>query len=120
MNFFKRPTIIESPLGINNKIRTFSKIICLFSFLILLACSSEEVEKKEYNVLFLVSDDMNDWIGCLEGHPDAITPNIDRLAKRSMLFQNAYCPAPICNPTLKSLVSILSTSLTSRSESIIY
>ena len=32
------------------------------------------------NVLFIAVDDLNDWIGCLGGHPDVKTPNIDRLA----------------------------------------
>jgi arylsulfatase A-like enzyme len=49
------------------------------------------------NVLMIVVDDMNDWVGCLGGHPDAKTPNIDRLAKRGMLFANAHCAAPVCN-----------------------
>lgn len=49
------------------------------------------------NVLMIVVDDMNDWIGCLDGHPDVQTPNIDRLAKRGMLFVNAHCAAPVCN-----------------------
>ena len=64
------------------------------------------------NILFLVSDDMNDWIGCLGGHPDAITPNIDRLAQRSMLFEQAHCSAPICNPSRASLMSGLNPSTT--------
>ena len=57
------------------------------------------------NVLFIAVDDLNDWIGCLEGHPDAITPNLDRLAKRSTLFTNAHCQAPICGPSRVSLLS---------------
>ena len=32
------------------------------------------------NELFIVIDDLNDWLGCFGGHPQAITPNIDRLA----------------------------------------
>jgi len=32
------------------------------------------------NVLFMAIDDLNDWIGCLGGHPDVKTPNLDRLA----------------------------------------
>ena len=32
------------------------------------------------NVLFIAIDDLNDWIGCLGGHPDVKTPNLDRLA----------------------------------------
>jgi arylsulfatase A-like enzyme len=44
-------------------------------------------------------DDLNDWIGCLKGHPQTITPNLDRLAKSSVLFTNAHCAAPACNPS---------------------
>ncbi|MEM9367112.1 MAG: sulfatase-like hydrolase/transferase [Planctomycetota bacterium] len=49
------------------------------------------------NVLMIVVDDMNDWVGCLGGHPDVQTPNIDRLAARGTLFSNAHCAAPVCN-----------------------
>ncbi|NOX98131.1 MAG: sulfatase [Verrucomicrobia bacterium] len=57
------------------------------------------------NVLFIVIDDLNDWIGCLEGHPDAKTPNIDQLAKQGVLFTNAHCTAPLCNPSRTSVFS---------------
>ncbi|MBC8347155.1 MAG: sulfatase-like hydrolase/transferase, partial [Verrucomicrobia bacterium] len=50
------------------------------------------------NVLLLTIDDLNDWVGCLGGHAQASTPNLDRLAKRGMLFTNAHCQAPIGNP----------------------
>ncbi len=52
-----------------------------------------------FNVLMIVVDDMNDWVGCLGGHPQAHTPNIDRLAARGVLFTNAHCSAPVCNPS---------------------
>lgn len=48
------------------------------------------------NVLFIAVDDLNDWIGCMKGHPQAHTPNIDRLAQRGILFTNAHCAAPVC------------------------
>lgn len=51
------------------------------------------------NVLFISIDDLNDWIGCLNGHPQALTPNMDRLAKRGVLFRNAHCASPACNPS---------------------
>lgn len=51
------------------------------------------------NVLFIAVDDLNDWIGCLGGHPQSITPNFDRLAASSVLFTNAHCAAPACNPS---------------------
>lgn len=50
------------------------------------------------NVLFISVDDLNDWIGCLGGHPQTRTPNLDRLAASGVLFTNAHCPAPACNP----------------------
>ena len=49
-------------------------------------------------MLFIAMDDLNDWIGCLGGHPQTITPNLDRLAASGVLFTNAHCPAPACNP----------------------
>ncbi|MEA3365026.1 MAG: sulfatase [Candidatus Hydrogenedentes bacterium] len=64
------------------------------------------------NVLFIAIDDLNDWIGCLGGHPSALTPNIDRLAKRGVLFSNAHCQAPICGPSRASLMSGLRPSTT--------
>ena len=49
------------------------------------------------NVLFIAVDDLNDWAGVLGGHPQARTPNMDRLSKRGLLFTKAYCSAPGCN-----------------------
>src|SRR5688572_5621883 len=43
------------------------------------------------NVLFIAVDDLNDWIGCLGGHPQAKTPNIDALAAWGVNFARAYC-----------------------------
>ncbi len=60
---------------------------------------------KHYNVLFIAIDDLNDWVGCLGGHPDAKTPNLDRLAKKGLLFTSAHCSAPVCNPSRASLMT---------------
>ena len=57
------------------------------------------------NVLFLILDDLNDWVGCLEGHPDARTPNIDGLAERGVLFTNAQCTSPICGPSRAAVLT---------------
>jgi choline-sulfatase len=64
------------------------------------------------NVLFIAVDDLNDWVGCLRGHPQARTPNIDRLARRGTLFTNAHCQAPLCNPSRSSLLTGLRPSST--------
>lgn len=57
------------------------------------------------NVLFVMVDDMNDWVGAFGGNQQAITPNIDALAKKSVVFENAYCAAPLCNPSRTSLLT---------------
>ncbi len=63
------------------------------------------------NVLFIVADDLNDWVGALGGHPQAKTPNIDRLAARGVLFTNAHCAAPVCNPSRTSVLTGVAPSV---------
>jgi arylsulfatase A-like enzyme len=74
---------------------------CLF----LLLCGSFAAADERPNVLFISLDDMNDWLGCYGGHPDAQTPNIDRLAKRGVLFTNAHCVSPICGPSRAAVLT---------------
>ena len=57
------------------------------------------------NIVMIVIDDQNDWIGCLNGHPQARTPHIDRLADRGTLFVNAHCQSPLCNPSRTSVMT---------------
>lgn len=57
------------------------------------------------NVLMIAIDDQNDWIGCLGGHPQARTPHIDHLASKGVLFRNAHCQSPLCNPSRTSLLT---------------
>ena len=62
-----------------------------FSFALLLLLGMAFTGRAETpNVLFLAVDDMNDWLGCLETTPHAITPNIDQLAARGVNFTNAH------------------------------
>nr|WP_321361151.1 sulfatase [uncultured Hyphomonas sp.] len=55
------------------------------------------------NILFIVADDLNAWIGALGRHPQTRTPNIDRLAARGANFTHAYCSAPYCNASRMSV-----------------
>ncbi len=75
--------------------------VCIFS----LAVPDAQADLAKPNVLFIAIDDLNDWIGVLGGHPQAETPNIDRLAERSVLFANTHCAAPACNPSRAALMT---------------
>lgn len=55
------------------------------------------------NVLFIICDDLNDYIGALGGHPQVRTPNIDRLFASGVSFTQAHCNIPICAPARASL-----------------
>ena len=57
------------------------------------------------NVLFISIDDLNDWVGGLGGHPQAITPNMDRLFEQGVLFSNAHCSQAVCTASRNSLLS---------------
>ena len=64
------------------------------------------------NILFITVDDLNDWVGCLGGNPDAQTPNLDRLAAQSVLFSNAHCQVALCNASRESMMTGLYASTT--------
>ena len=46
------------------------------------------------NVLFIAFDDLNDWIRPLDPTSPILMPNLERLARRGVLFRRAYCAAP--------------------------
>lgn len=84
-----------------------------FSILTLLCalsvfCGSTIIAAGKPNVLFIMCDDLNDYIGVRGGHPQAKTPNLDRLFKSVVTFTQAHCNIPICAPSRSSLFTGLS------------
>jgi arylsulfatase A-like enzyme len=60
------------------------------------------------NILAIVIDDLNDWVGFLGANPQVKTPNMDALAARATVFRRNYCNVPLCNPSRSSFWSGLS------------
>lgn len=60
-------------------------------------------EAQPVNVLFVICDDLNDTVEGMGGHPQARTPNIDRLMRSGVRFCNAHSAAPVCGPSRASL-----------------
>jgi arylsulfatase A-like enzyme len=78
---------------------------CVVFFVVFLASgvAAAAAAASRPNVLFIAIDDQNDWVGPL-GHKLAKTPHLDRLAQRGTVMLNAYCQAPLCNPSRTSVM----------------
>ncbi|MGL1886790.1 MAG: sulfatase [Reichenbachiella sp.] len=55
------------------------------------------------NILLIMADDLNDFIGVMNTYEGVKTPNIDKLAGKGSLFTNAHSNAPICAPSRSSM-----------------
>ncbi len=65
--------------------------------------SAFAADASKLNVLFVMADDLRPELASY-GSP-AITPNLDRLAKRSVQFDRAYCQQALCNPSRSSMLT---------------
>lgn len=84
-----------------------------FTFYYTIACfllgiSISAQTTKKPNVLFIIADDLNTALSGY-GHPQCKTPELDKLAKRSVVFKNMHCQHPLCGPSRASILSGLYT-----------
>ncbi|MCA1809834.1 MAG: sulfatase [Kiritimatiellia bacterium] len=59
---------------------------------------------KVSNVLFVICHDIGRRYGCY-GNPQILTPNLDRLARESVQFDNHFCQWPLCGPSRANIFS---------------
>jgi arylsulfatase A-like enzyme len=88
------------------------RVLCVAVLVFGLVCSSPIQAAAKPNVLFLLTDDQRpDGVAAL-GNPVLKTPNLDRLAGRGFVFNNAYCMGStmgaVCNPSRHMILSGMS------------
>ena len=79
---------------------------CLIA--IILFCSLVAFSQEKPNVLLIVLDDLNNYVGAMQGHPQVKTPNMDKLIENGVLFNNAHCNVPVCSPSRASFMNGIS------------
>jgi arylsulfatase A-like enzyme len=78
-------------------------LICLVVGMVSCSTRKDIATNTKPNVLLIMVDDLNDNIGLLKGHPQALTPNMDQLAQSGTSFLHAYTNAPMCGPSRASM-----------------
>jgi len=80
------------------------KHLFLIITLVLFNISISKAKEKKTNVLFIIADDLNCNLGAY-GHYLVKSPNIDRLAREGMRFENAFCNFPLSGPSRASMMT---------------
>jgi len=71
-----------------------------------LVCTDLDQSKaKKPNVIFIISDDLNDAVQGMNRHPQSITPNINQFMETGVTFTNAHSNNPICAPSRASFLT---------------
>lgn len=88
------------------------KALLFLTLLLFFSLHPVVAQSSKPNVLFIAIDDLNTWLNIYETYPEAYTPNIDALAARGMVFDNAFTTASLCNASRTSFVTGLRPSST--------
>ena len=80
----------------NNMVKQIPmKHLAFFSLL----CSSAASAAERPNIIYIFTDQQTASAMSCAGNPDLHTPNLDRLAAAGVMFNNAYCTAPLSGPS---------------------
>ncbi len=77
----------------------------LLAYTLMISLSQGLLAQQKKNVLFLMADDFNHWAKAIGYYPESHTPHIDSLARMGVLFTDAHCSSPVCNPSRNALWS---------------
>jgi uncharacterized sulfatase len=90
--------------------RTLNDPARLFMLILVLLCTTnasalaEDTTSKRPNILWITSEDTGPQLGCY-GDAYATTPNLDRLATKSLRFLNCWSNAPVCAPARTTIIT---------------
>lgn len=87
------------------KIKSHSLLLAITCLLLLGCKEREETAHEQPNIIFIISDDQAYTDYGFMGHKFIETPHLDRLAKESTTFTRGYATAPLCSPSLASMIS---------------
>ena len=84
--------------------RRISRVFLLASAVAALGLGQARAEQTLPNILWITSEDNGPHLGCY-GDTYAVTPNLDRFAKRSLRYTKASSTAPVCAPARTTIIS---------------
>lgn len=85
-------------------IKTYLCFLVIY-FLLLSCTTRKEAVSEQPNIIFIISDDQAYTDYSFMGHEHIETPNIDKLSKESLTFTRGYASAPLCSPSLASMIT---------------
>jgi len=76
----------------------------IFLLVFLSGCEQKKSDTVKPNILWIVADDLGTDLGCY-GDSLVYTPNLDKLAKESVLFENCHTVTAVCSPSRSAMVT---------------
>lgn len=80
-------------------------VLLVVAFCTMQMSGQKSKSDKKPNVIILFADQHHKKVMGFEGHPDVLTPNLDKLSEQSVVFDRAYCATGICSPSRSALMS---------------
>lgn len=84
---------------------SLQNVITFLCTLSLCVATARSNASQRPNILFISVDDLNDMPTFMGHYPDAITPNMNRLASKGVIFRHAHSPYPLCGPARASVMT---------------
>jgi len=88
----------------DHKLKVVRMLFLLLSFSLFLNCTGKKQQPAKPNILWIVADDLGTNLGCY-GDPLVYTPNLDKFAEQSILFENCQTVTAVCSPSRSAMVT---------------